>query len=76
MAMDGLKELLSDCWTASGVVLGGLGEVLGVMLGPKMAGKSRSYRKKCCSKRQKIPNQFLSGFLSKISTPGDHRICI
>ena len=40
MAMDGLAELLSDCWTASGEVLGGLGEVLGVTLGPKMAAKS------------------------------------
>ena len=72
MAMDGLAELLSVCWTASRGLLGGLGEVLGVMLGPKMAAKSGSYRKKCCSKRQKIPNQFLSGFLSRISSPGDH----
>ena len=62
MAMDGLAELLSDCWTASGGVLGGLGEVLGVMLGPKMAAKSRSYRKKCCSKRQKVPKWFFDGF--------------
>ena len=52
MAMDGLAELLSDCWAASGGVLGGLGEGLGVMFGPKMVAKSRSYRKKCCSKRE------------------------
>ena len=62
MAMDGLAELLSDCWTASGGVLGALGEVLGVMLGPQMAAKPRSYRKKCCSKRQKVPKQFFDGF--------------
>ena len=66
MAMDGLAELLSDCWTASGEVLEGLGEVLGVMLGPKMAAKSRSYPKKkknkCCSKRQKVPKRFFDGF--------------
>ena len=79
MAMDGLAELLSDCWTASGGVLGVLGEVLGVMLGPKMAAKSRSYRKKCCSKRQKVPQRFFNGLCvedSKISSPGDHKICI
>ena len=60
-AMDGLAELFSDCWTASGGVLGGLGEVLGVMLGPKMAAKSGSNRKKCCSKRQKLPKRFFDG---------------
>ena len=51
MAMDGSAKFLSVCWTASRGVLGGLGEVLGVMLGPKMAAKSSCYRKKCCSKR-------------------------
>ena len=76
MAMDGLAELLSDCWTASGGVLGGLDEVLGVMLGPKMAAKSKSYRKKCCSKGQKVPRRFLMNFVSKISSPGDHKISI
>ena len=69
MAMDGLAELLSDCWTASGGVLGGLGEVLGVMLGPKMAAKSRSYRKKCCSKRQKVPKRFFDGFCVEDKQP-------
>ena len=37
-----LERLLDSLWR----VLGGLGEVLGVMLGPKMAAKTRSYRKK------------------------------
>ena len=46
MAMDGLAELLSVCWMASRELLGGLGEVLGVMLGPKMAAESGSNRKK------------------------------
>ena len=79
MAMDGLAELLSDCWTASGGVLGGLGEVLGVMLGPKMAAKPRSYRKKCCSKRQVVSQRFFDGFCFEdkhISSPGDHKIRI
>ena len=34
MALDGVAELLSDSWTASGGELGGLGEVLGVKMGP------------------------------------------
>ena len=62
MAMDGLAELMGDCWTASGEVLGGLGEHFVVILGPTMAAKSRSYRKKCCSKRQKVPKRFFDGF--------------
>ena len=41
--MGGVAELLSGSWVASGAVLGGLGEVLGVMLAPKMAAKSRKY---------------------------------
>ena len=69
MAMDGLAELMGDCWTASGEVLGGLGEVLGVMLGPKMAAKSGSYQKKCCSKRQKVPKQFFDGFCVEDKQP-------
>ena len=62
MAMEGLAEVLSDCWTASGGLLGGLGEVLGVMLGIKVASKFGSYQKKCCSKRQKVPKLFFYGF--------------
>ena len=69
MAMDGLAELLSDCWTASVGVLGGLREVLGVMLGPKMASKSGSYRKKCCSKRQKVPKRFFDEFCVEDKQP-------
>ena len=59
-----------------GGTLGGLGQVLGVMLGPKMAGKSGSYRQKCYSKRQKVSQRFLMDFAPKISSPGDHKICI
>ena len=51
-----LERLLDGFWRG----LGGLGEVLGVMLGPKMAAKSGSYRKKCCLKRKKVP-QFFDG---------------
>ena len=43
----------------SGEVVEGLGEVLGVMLGPRTAAKSGSYRKKRCSKRQRVPQRFL-----------------
>ena len=71
-----LERFLSDCWTASGGLLGGLGEVLGVMLGPKTAAKSGSYLKKCCSKRQNVPNRFLMNLVPKISSIGDHKICI
>ena len=41
--------------------VGALGEVLGVILGPKMAAKSGSYRQKCCSKRQKLVKRFFDG---------------
>ena len=58
MALGGLAALSSDSWMASGEVLGGLGEFLGVMLGPKMAAKSGDNRKKYCSKRQKVPLPF------------------
>ena len=37
MALGVLAKLLSDSWTSSRGVLGALGEVLGVMLEPKMA---------------------------------------
>ena len=60
--MGGVAELLSGSWVASGGVLGGLGEVLGVMLAPKMAAKSGKYRKKYGSKRQAVPERFFDGF--------------
>ena len=69
MAMDGLAKLLSDCWTASRGVLGGLGEVLGAMLGPKTAAKSGSYWKKCCSKRQNVPKPFFDEFCAEDKQP-------
>ena len=43
--MGGVAELFSGSWVASGGVLGGLGEVLGVMLAPKMEAKSGKYKK-------------------------------
>ena len=54
--------------------MGGLGEVLGVMLTPKMAANLQKIEKKCGSKRQAIPEWFFDGFLvedSKISSQGD-----
>ena len=74
--MGGVAELLSGSWLASGGVLGGLGEVLGVMLAPKMAAKSGKYRKKYGSKRQAVPECFLMVFLSKINRQGDPKVCI
>ena len=44
--MGGVAELLSGSWVASGGVLGGLGEVLGVMLAPKMAANPHKIEKK------------------------------
>ena len=70
--MGGLAKLLSDSWTSSRGVLGALGEVLGVMLGPKMAAKVETIDKSV-AKRQKVPQAFLMDFVSKISSPGDHK---
>ena len=44
--------------------VGGLGEVLGVMLAPKMAAEIQKYRTKCGSKRQAIPQRVFMDFLS------------
>ena len=52
-----------------GGMLGGLGQVLGVMSGPKMAAKFGSHRKKYYSKRQKVLQFFLMDFASKLSNP-------
>ena len=53
-------------------MLGGLGEVLGVMLAPKMAAKSGKYRKKYGSKRLAVPEWFFDGFcVEDKSSPGD-----
>ena len=46
---------------ASGGVLGVVGEVLGVMLAPKMAAKSRKYHKNG-SKRLLVPDWLFDGF--------------
>ena len=58
---------------ASGGVLGGLGEVLGVMLAPKMAANPRKIEKKCGSKRQAVPEWFFDGFLVEDKIP---KFCI
>ena len=57
--LGGLSGLLSGSWVASGVVLEGLGEVLGVML-----AEIHKNSKKCGSKRQAVPEWFFDGFLS------------
>ena len=62
MLMGGVAELLSGSWVDFGGVLGCLGEVLGVMLAPKMAAKSRKYRKRYGSKVQAIPEWLLLFF--------------
>ena len=61
MAMDGLAELLSECWTASGGLLGGLGEVLGVMVEPKMGTKSGTYRKNAAPRGRRFQRGLLNG---------------
>ena len=71
--MGGLAELLSGCWGASGGVFGGLGEVFGVMLAPKMATKSRKYRKKYGSKRHAVPECFFDGFCVEDKQLGRHK---
>ena len=62
--MGGLSRLLSGSWVASRGVLGGLGEVLGVMLAPKVAANpKKKSKKKGGSKRQAVPEWFFDGFL-------------
>ena len=56
--------------------LGGLGEVLGVMLAPKMAANPQKIEKKCGSKRQAVPEWFFDGFLIEDKQPGRPKICI
>ena len=72
--MGGAAELLSGSWVTSGGVLGALGELLGVMLAPKMAAKSREYRKKYGSKRQAVPECSFDGFCVEDKQPGRHKI--
>ena len=61
MAPGGLAKLLNDSWTASGGVVAGVGEVLGVMLVPKMAAKSANYRKQCFSTMLEVSQLFFGG---------------
>ena len=74
--MGGVAELLSGSWVASGGVLGGLGEVLGVMLTPKMAANLPNIEKKCGSKGQAVPEWFFDGFLVEDKQPGRRKFCI
>ena len=74
--MGGVAKLLSGSWVASGGVLGGLGEVLGVMLAPKMAAKSGRDRKKCGSKRQAVPQRFFDRVCVEDQQLGDPKVCI
>ena len=74
--MGGLSGLLSGSWVASRGVLGGLGEVLGVMLTPKMAANPQKIEKKCGSKRQAILEWFFDGFLVEDKQPGRPKFCI
>ena len=74
--MGGVAELLSGSWVTSGEVLGGLGEVLGVMLARKMAAKSRIYLTKRGSKRQAVRPRFFMDSVWKISSWGDPKVCI
>ena len=67
---------LDGSWVASGGVLGGLCEVLGVMLTPKMAANPKKNQKKCGSKRQAVPEWFLDDFLVEDKQPGRPKVCI
>ena len=57
-------------------VLGRLGEVLGVMLAPKMAANPQKIEKKCGSKRQAVPEWFFDVFLVDDKQPGRPKVCI
>ena len=69
--MGGVAELLSGSWVASGRVLGGLGEVLGVMFTPKMAANLQKIEKKVAPRGKQFRSGFLMVFWSKISSQGD-----
>ena len=64
-----LRELLSSSWVDSRGVLEGLGEVLGVTLGPNMAAKSRKYWKMCGSKRQAVPERVFDSCCVEVKQP-------
>ena len=57
-------------------MLGGLGEVLGVMLASKMAANPQKIEKKCGSKRQAVAEWFFDGFLVEDKQPGRAKVCI
>ena len=76
MALGRSVRALERNWGASGGVLGRLGEVLGVMLAPKMAANPQKIEKKCGSKRQAIPEWFFDGFLVEDKQPGRAKVCI
>ena len=67
-----LERLLGGC----GGVLMGLGEVLGAMVAPKMAAKSRKYQKSMASRGRRFQSVFLMVFMLKISSQGDAKVCI
>ena len=55
--------------------VGGLGEVFGVMLAPKMAANPQKNEKKCGSKRQAVPVWFFDGLLVEDKQPGRPKVC-
>ena len=55
---------------------GHLGEVLGLMLAPKMAANPQKIEKKCGSKRQAVPEWFFDGFLVEDKQPGRPKVYI
>ena len=56
--------------------MGRLGEVLGVMLAPKMAANPQTIEKKCGSKRQAVLEWFFDGLLVDDRQPGRPKVCI
>ena len=56
--------------------VGGLGEVLGVMLARRWQLIHKKPKKKCGSKRQAIPEWFFDGFLIEDKQPGRPKVCI
>ena len=67
-----LERLLDGLW--SGVGRSWLG--FGCHVGAQDGSEIWKLPEKCYSRRQKVPQRFLMDFASKISSPGDHKICI
>ena len=72
----GVAELLSGSWVAFGKVLKGLGDVLGVMLAPKIKRNPNNIEQSVAPRGRRFHCGFLMMSVSKMSSWGDPAACI